>query len=87
VKKPGNSSLFKAEVLCRSDYADLALLRVPDDNFWEGVKVHPTLNFNIEIVSSCSMLTIRFAVPKWACVRARRPLLGGRQGTPLLTSI
>lgn len=47
VKKPGNSSLFKAEVLCRSDYADLALLRVPDDNFWEGVKVDTTQDLSI----------------------------------------
>lgn len=77
MKKPGNSSLFKAEVLCRSDYADLALLRVPDDNFWEGVKVHHSKslsiqNFNstqnLDKVSSRSMLTTRFAAPKWACV-------------------
>jgi hypothetical protein len=39
VKKPGNSTLFKAEVLGRSDYSDLALLRVPDEGFWEGVDV------------------------------------------------
>ena len=38
VKKPGNSSLFKADVLGKSDYSDLALLRVPDDGFWEGVE-------------------------------------------------
>ena len=39
VKKPGNSALFKAEVLGRNDYSDLALLRVPDEAFWEGVEV------------------------------------------------
>jgi hypothetical protein len=33
----GNATLFKAEVLGKSDYSDLALLRVPDDGFWEGV--------------------------------------------------
>jgi len=38
VKKPGNSNLFKAEVLGKSDHSDLALLRVPDDGFWEGVE-------------------------------------------------
>jgi hypothetical protein len=43
VKKPGNATLFKAEVLCRSDTADLALLRVPDDSFWEGVEVRGCL--------------------------------------------
>ena len=37
VKKPGNSSLFKAEVLGKSDFCDLALLRVNDDSFWQGV--------------------------------------------------
>lgn len=39
VKKPGNSALFKAEVLGRNDASDLALLRVPDEAFWEGVEV------------------------------------------------
>lgn len=39
VKKPGNSALFKAEVLGKSDYSDLALIRVPDEGFWEGVEV------------------------------------------------
>ncbi len=38
VKKPGNSNLFKAEVLGKSDHSDLALLRVPDEGFWEGVE-------------------------------------------------
>lgn len=38
VKKPGNSNLFKAEVLGKSDHSDLALLRVPDEVFWEGVE-------------------------------------------------
>lgn len=39
MKKPGNSALFKAQVLGRNDASDLALLRVPDEAFWEGVEV------------------------------------------------
>lgn len=38
VKKPGNADLFKAEVLGKSDHSDLALIRVPDEVFWEGVE-------------------------------------------------
>ena len=38
VRRRGGEEKFVAEVLCEGPDCDLALLRVPDDRFWEGVE-------------------------------------------------